>query len=779
MAGRTQHPTFLFLTAAVAAALFAGLASAQQQAEFDLSTASHIIMPQRQSFAMHRHRQSDIIFEAVSANVEIVEQTAATTLELTLRNLSQRRAEAIILLPIPDDAAVSAFMFEGNSAEPTAKVLRRDEARRLYDQIVSQVRDPALLEFAGYSLIRSSVFPIEPGGSQRIRLTYESVLGGDGNRIDYILPRSESLDVAIPWNVSVDIRAKSPISMIYSPSHDLVETRKDAQHVHIAVADSSKQDRGSFRLSYLLERQGVTASLLAYPDPKVGGGYFLLLAGLPASSETPRDAIRREVTLVLDRSGSMAGEKLDQVKAAALQIIEGLDDGEAFNIIDYSNKAELFAKNPVIKSDETARQAREYLESLRPNGGTNIHDALLEALRQDTVEGLLPIVLFLTDGLPTVGRTSEISIRELLETGNEHNRRMFTFGVGGDVNVPLLDRLADISRGKPTYVLPGEDVEVKVAQTFRQLYGPVFADIGLSTRLPGAPGEPGVPDEGVDSTTLVRELIPAALPDVFAGDSIVLLGQYREDKPVTFVIEGNLLGEEKRFTFEFDFDSASTRNAFVPRLWASRRIAYLIDEIRQAGARIAEDPFATNTSIMEDAKYRELIDEIVRLSTEFGILSEYTSFLATEGTNLGNWNDLLAACSAELDGRAVQTRSGLSAINQSMNVSYGKSQTKLQYDNRYWNAQMQQVAGGANVQQMNDKAFIRQGAQWIDTQLVSRQADIAPDRVVEFGSREHFDIVYALAEQNRQGCVALDGDILIEFNGENVLIRAAQQRDGE
>lgn len=768
MTGRLRRATCFILNAVVFAAVIAGPARAQQQAEFDLSAASHIIMPQRQSFAMHPHRQSDIIFEGVSARVEIVEQTASTTLEVVLRNLSSQRAEAVLLLPIPDDAVVSGFMFEGSSSEPTAKVLRREEARRLYDQIVSQVRDPALLEFAGYNLIRSSVFPVEPGGSQRIRLTYESVLGGDGNRIDYILPRSESLDVAVPWNISVDIRTKNPISMIYSPSHDLVETRENAHHVHITVADSSTKDRGSFRLSYLLERQGVTASLLAYPDPKVGGGYFLLLAGLPASSETPRDAIQREVTLVLDRSGSMAGEKLDQVKAAALQIIEGLDDGEAFNIIDYSNKAEMFSKSPVVKSNETARRAREYLASLRPNGGTNIHDALLEALRQDTVEGLLPIVLFLTDGLPTVGRTSELSIRELLDSGNQHRRRVFTFGVGGDVNVPLLDRLADVSRAKSTYVLPGEDVEVKVAQTFRQLYGPVFAGINLATRDEG----------GADSTTLVRELIPSALPDVFAGDSIVLLGQYREDKPVTFVLEGNLLGEERRFTFTFDFDAASTKNAFVPRLWASRRIAYLIDEIRQAGAAAADDPFATNTPIVEDARYRELIDEIVRLSTEFGILSEYTSFLATEGTNLGNWNDLLAACSAELDGRAVQTRSGLAAINQSLNMSHGKSQLKLNYGNQYWNAQLEQAPVAGNVQQMNDRAFIKQGAQWIDTQLVARQAEVAPDRVVEFGSQEHFDIVYALAEQNRQGCVALDGDILIEFNGENVLIRAADQTPG-
>ncbi|MGI9013079.1 MAG: VIT domain-containing protein [Phycisphaerales bacterium] len=740
--------------------------AAQQAAP--LGSASHLVIPQSRAFDLHSdrharsHQPGGIVIERVSAHIEINEQTAATTLEVSMKNTSRSQAEAVILLPVPDDAAVSSFMFQGASAEPTAVLLPADEARRTYDQIVAQLRDPALLEFAGYNLIRSSVFPIEPNGQQTIRISYDTILKADGQRIDYILPRSESLDARVPWNVTIDIRAHAPISMVYSPTHTLEETARDATNVRCRVADSSRLDAGPFRLSYLLERDGVTASLFSYPDPSVGGGYFLLLAGLPASIDDADRPLMREVTLVLDRSGSMANGKLDQVKDAAIQIIEGLEDGEAFNIIDYSNKAAKLFAGPMLKNTTTVQQAREYLATLKPNGGTNIHDALLEALRQEPLDSadMLPIVLFLTDGLPTVGRTNELAIRELIEKGNTHHRRVFTFGAGADVNAPLLDRLAELSRAKSTYVLPGEDVELRVAQTFRALYGPVLADVALDTRNA----------DGSISTTRIREQIPSEIADVFEGDQLVLLGQYRDADPVTFQLSGNFLGTQRTFSFTFDFEDATTEHAFVPRLWASRRIAFLVDEIRQAGASAGLNTGNT-AALFNDPRFKELIDEIVRLSTEFGVLSEYTSFLAREGTDLSDWNNLVTACSAELNNKAVHTRSGIGAVNQSMNVTAGKGQHKLAYNNSYWNDQLELVEI-TTVQQLNDRAFFKRGDNWVDGQLVAeRQTVIEPDEVIVFGSPEHRALMDELIYQKRQACASLEGDVLIRINQRNILIR--------
>ena len=242
------------------------------------------------------------------------------------------------------------------------------------------------------------------------------------------------------------------------------------------MKSNSSTDPGSFRLSYLVDQGEVTASTFASPNSKSNGGHFLLLAGLPENPELEKQALKREVTLVLDRSGIMRGEKLDQVREAALQIIAGLGEGEAFNIITYNDSVNQFAPAPVHKSKQTEKQAAEYLKGITAQSGTNIHDALLTALRQEPVPKMLPIVLFLTDGLPTVGQTSEVAIRDVATKANKHQRRIFTFGVGVDVNTPLLDKIATETRAKSTYVLPKEDVEMKVGQVFKRLEGPILAD---------------------------------------------------------------------------------------------------------------------------------------------------------------------------------------------------------------------------------------------------------------------------------------------------------------
>ncbi|MGQ0615203.1 MAG: VIT domain-containing protein [Planctomycetaceae bacterium] len=747
------HRTLLLL------ALFGGLALAQG---FDPAlSASQVVIPQSRSWSFDR-RAHPVRITGVDVRVRIVERTAATTMTVLLENPSDRVAEAVILLPVPDGAAVSAFDFQGAGSEPSARLLPRDEARRTYDEIVARLRDPALLEFAGYNLIRSSVFPVPPRGTQRVRLVYEQILPADGNRIDYTLPRSESLDARVPWRITIDVAMKAPVT-VYSPTHELtVAPGGEAGKAALTVAGKDTIEAGPFLLSCVVQREEVAASLFAYPDPKVGGGYFLLFGGLPAGTpqrgagESP---IRREVTVVLDRSGSMAGVKMDQARAAALQVIEALEEGEAFNIIDYSTTVALFSEKPVIKSAETIRRARAYLASLRPVGGTNIHDALVEALRQPGTEGMLPLVLFLTDGLPTVGQTSELVIRESVEKGNPHRRRLFTFGVGSDVNAPLLDRLAEMTRATSAFVLPQEDVEVKVGQVFKRLYGPVLSDARLEC----------LDREGKVTTVAVRELIPASVPDLFEGDQLVLLGQYQGTGPVVFRLSGNFRGAMRSFVFQFALESATTRNAFVPRLWAHRRIAYLIDQVRQLGAAFSVRPVPAGFDPMGDPRYRELVEEIVRLSTEFGILTEYTSFLALEGTDLADRKKLLDSCSVELNGKAVRERSGTAAVARSLSNNESKGQANLKKKQEYLDENMRSVEM-SGVQQVCDRAYFRRGSQWVDARALTAAAT-PPDAVVEFGTEEFRRILGALVAEGRQATLALPGEILIRFEGKIVLIK--------
>jgi Ca-activated chloride channel family protein len=360
--------------------------------------------------------------------------------------------------------------------------------------------------------------------------------------------------------------------------------------------------------------------------------------------------------------------------------------------------------------------------------------------------------LFLTDGLPTVGNTNEVAIRELVTKTNPYKRRIFTFGVGFDVNAPLLSKIADESRAKAEFVQPKEDVEVKVGKVFKSLSGPVLADTKLEV----------LDKDGRPALGRVRDILPAILPDMFEGDQLILLGQYVADEPIQFKINGNYLGKERSFKFSFEFDKADVRNGFVSRLWASRKIAELIDVIRQMGA----EP-GVSTS---DPKIKELVDEIVRLSTEFGILTEYTAFLAREGTELSDRTVVMNEAMGNLESRAIRVRAGKGSVSQSYNLMAQKSAEQPVYGGQYLNEDMERVRI-TNVQQINDRAYYYKDSRWIDSRIVDKGKDIKPDKTIEFGSKEFFELAEKLAKENRQASIAFKGEVIIEVDGQTVLVK--------
>jgi len=803
-------------------------------------TTSHeptIIVPQGRTVVIlpePRHRvpsQQPIQLTTVNTQVTITDQVASTTMVMTVLNPGGGQQEAQILLPVPEGCTVRSFQLDSLGSEPNAKLLPKEEARRIYNSIVQKSRDPALLEFVGYSLIKSSVFPVTPGGTQTVRLTYDHLLisdnGKTGERIDYVLPRSESLaSTGVAWTASVDITSKRPISTVYSPSHELQMDRRDPNHISVKTIGSAAQP-GSFRLSYLLQPADseVSATVMLYPDAEVNGGkggYFLLLTGLPAKPADADQQMKREVTIVIDRSGSMRGPKIEQAREAALQVVEGLRTGESFNIIDFSDSINSFADKPIVKNEETIVKARSYIKNIQPNGGTNINDALTEALRPDPTPGTLPVVLFLTDGLPTVGQTSESAIRDAAKKMNKAERRIFTFGVGYDVNAPLLTGIAKNTRATSTFVLPEENVEVKVGQVYRRLSGPILASPKLSAIVKG----------GDVITRPIREVQPSNLNDQFEGDQMVILGQYLDGTAEKLVVEGNFLGKQRSFEFAFDAAKSTTKNSFVPRLWASRKIASLIEEIRQSNADAG-----LPTVGAPDAAKKELIDEIVRLSTKWGILTEYTAFLAIEpgmvtaavdgvpsaqpaaaglriasgGRGAGgggggparaaepastssalNIDELKAAkrqsASAPakpkaeaqkdavgyvLQSRAGNDRGGKTAVNQEVNLAEMQTLACVNSTNGFYTKDMQRVEV-TSVCQVHDQTLFLRNNRWVDARILDKEAE-APEKTVEYGTPEYDAILDDLVTKDQQGLLALGGDCYLQYKGQRVLVKAPSQ----
>ena len=735
------------------------------------SAAANLIIPQSRAYSLRPHAQQIQIGD-VAAEIRIVHQVATTTLDVGINNPSGQQQEAEMLIPVPDGSVLRGFDFVGSAKEPTAKLLPKDEAIAIYRSIVSKLRDPALLEFAGYNLVRSSVFPVPPRGTQRVRLIYENILKADGNRIDYILPRSESFEAtATPWKISVRVGSKSPISAVYSPSHQIAVERPTVAQAVVRVAGETKLEPGPFRLSYLTEGNGLTASLLAYPDPRVGGGYFLLLAGVPVDAQKAETAIKREVTRVIDRSGSMAGEKIEQARSAALQVVAALEDGEAFNIIDYSDSVARFSERPVIKDQAQTSHARAYISRLKADGGTNIRDALVEALDQPVTPQMLPLTIFLTDGVPTSGETRESAIRSSIVAANKHKRRIFSFGVGFDVNAPLLTSVANATRATATFVFPKENVETKVSEVFRRLSGPVLADPQLATLDPN----------GIITTRAVRELMPGELNDVFEGDQIVLLGQYQDNQPLHFRVSGNYLGAPRTFDLKFDLNRATTRNSFVPRLWASRKIARLIETISDAGADVASaaTPRGGRTQMVSnhasslpmDPKMKELVDEVVRLSTEYGVLTEYTAFLATDGTDFSQRNAINERATSYLMNNVQLTRSGQGGVTQGVNLSAQRTQASANRSNSFFNQNAERVEI-TNVQQITDRTFFKRNDRWVDSSVLEIEKTAKPDQTIEFGTPAFYKLVDRLVSEGRQGILALSGEMLLSIDGKTVLVKS-------
>jgi Ca-activated chloride channel family protein len=369
---------------------------------------------------------------------------------------------------------------------------------------------------------------------------------------------------------------------------------------------------------------------------------------------------------------------------------------------------------------------------------------------------MLPVVLFLTDGLPTVGKTSEVAIRDLAEVGNPHGKRVFTFGAGANVNAPLLRGISRRSRATCTFVLPGEDVEVKIGRVFEQLSGPVLSAPELA--LAGAES---------DAAGRIVDRVPAQMPDLFRGDQLVVLGKYLGEQPLNFELRGNYMGRQREFEFSFDLSEATTRNGFVARLWASRKIGVLIEAIQEAGADLRP---GSMPDIDANPRLKELVDEVVRLSTEFGILTEYTAFLALEGTDLSNPEAVHAEAGSNFRNRALQDRSGWKGVNQSLNVARQVEQTTVNRRNYFLDKDMnrQQVS---TVQQVNDVALYRRQNRWVDSRLVQKGDRAEPDRTVEFGSPEFRALARRLSRQGRQGTIALHGEVLLSVQGETVLVR--------
>ena len=542
-----------------------------------------------------------IKYQRVSAS--IIDGAAVTKVEQVFVNSSNRQLEAHYVFPLPKGAALQEFYLWINGKRTKGEMLEKQKATDIYEGIVRRLQDPGLLEYVDTDAFRARVFPVPANGEQKIELTFSQVLDFNAGLYQYHYPMgagtrgAPKLNVKQDFTFSATIKSKVPLRSIYSPTHKLGVSRKGENEAVTGLelgagADISKD----LDLFFTVSDKSIGLTFMSHrPDPEQPG-YFMALIS-PKTDIKAEDVIAKRVTFVIDTSGSMMGERMKLARDSLKYCVQKLNAKDEFNVVRFSTDVEALFEKPQTASEGNIKKALEFVSGLEAIGGTAIDEAMVRALKDGANRGDKPhMVMFITDGHPTVGETDEAAISKDAKTANLGSR-VFTFGVGDDLNARLLDRMAEEGSGTSDFARDGKDFELKIGGFFDKVANPVLSDLALDLNAFGA-----------------YDVYPKKLGDLFKGAQLVVMGRYRTPKDGTVLLTGQFNGKKQVYEYRGDATKESKQLDFVPRLWAIRKVGYLLEEIRLRG----EKP--------------ELREEIVALGRKYGIVTPYTSYLVVEDT---------------------------------------------------------------------------------------------------------------------------------------------------
>jgi len=552
--------------------------------------ADGMILPDRPEYGW-----LTVTYHHVSVTVE--DGVVITRVDQEFRNGTPYDIEGRYVFPLPHGAVVSQFSIWVDGERLEGRVLPADQARDIYEDYVRRVLDPALLEYVDRDTLSARIFPIPPGETRRIELSYTEVIGAERGVYRYLYPLDTERFSASPLEdvtIAVDIETTSPLQAVYSPTHKIAVVRDGSDHASVRYAEEDVLPQRDFILYYSVLPEEMGMTLLTY-DPAGEDGFFLLIVS--PNIEVDEEAIAKDLVFVLDTSGSMSGEKIVQAKEALTFILRNLNPEDRFAIVSFSDYPRAQSDGLQQVDDRTVAEAVGWAGLLEADGGTNIDAALTTALSFFAEDDRPDYVIFLTDGEPTVGEIDPLSIVNDAGEANATGARIFSFGVGYDVNTLLLDRLTLENHGTTVYVTPDENLEGAISSFYRKIASPALTS-------------PRIAIGGIE----IYDTYPNPLPDLFHGAQLLYVGRYRGSGEGMIVLSGDVKGATVSYEAVRTFPETSLDADFIPRVWAGRKIAYLLDQIRLYG------------------ESEELVDAVISLSKRYGIITPYTSFLVEEGT---------------------------------------------------------------------------------------------------------------------------------------------------
>jgi Ca-activated chloride channel homolog len=645
-----------------------------------------------------------------SITVRVTDRVARVQVEEWFRNSGTGLAEGDYIYPLAGEAVFSDFSLFQGEEELKGETMDAGRARAIYEEIVRRHRDPALIELAGHGLIRARVFPIAAGETRNITLRYTQVLGraGDAYRFRHIAGTTRSRDPRLtpaalpnpdgpPITFTLVADQGSRFAEPFSPTHRLRVAREGER----LIVRPDGEMRGGVDVFLPLARPTAGISLATHRVDNEDGYFMLTLSpGAVQGASAPRD-----IAVIADVSGSMSGEKMEQARQALHRLLGTLRESDRFRLVAFSNRVEAQRPDWTPATRPAVEEARGWVNRLSASGGTNVAGALDEAFRTPGGAGRLHLVIVITDGLPTVGETNPDRISARVEA-TRGEARIFTFGVGYDLHTYLLERVAVAGRGTVDYVEPGADVEDAVGSLAAKISHPVLIDLALG-----------------DSPVRLKDLQPARLPDLYAGDELVLFGRYESagaEAAGELSMAGTRGDRRERVAARVDFPAHAASGDYIPGLWAARKVGELMRTIRVEGAT------------------PERIAEVRALALRYGLLTEYTSYLVQEpgGIGIGRGGIVPVAAPVAVSGATAVQSAKLAAVRRQAQTVGDLAMAET--------AAVDQMArrGDAGERLVAGRRFRLESGVWTD---VSPTANARLVHLLPF-SRAYFDVLARIPE---------------------------------
>ncbi len=512
------------------------------------------------------------------ATVRIDGQFATTRLRQTYQNESGETVEGRYSLNVGTGARAQGFAYWNGEEKIVGEVFERQAARAIYEEMTGLGRDPGLLEEEADGTFSFRVFPITAGEPKRVEVTWGQWLSRRGNQVDYRAPLSSARATGV-----LRITDERPITSVSSSSHEIRVERRAAGDVLVHLGSPRGQ---SSALSLRYEVQSADWQLAAVVHRDAGHDAYLSVSvtvpeGIGAASVSEKD-----VTIVLDRSGSMTGAPLEQAKFAAARVIAELSEGDRLNVVIFDDQVEALYPSPREVSDASKVEATGFVERVSSRGGTDLAGALASSLAAQNDDARPHVILFLTDGQSDAQRALEVA------SSDQGDARIYTIGVGAGVERPLLSRLAQTKRGTFTYIESAEAIVPRMTALYEQIASPVL--IGVEVEVAGA---------------RPYDRYPQSLPDLHRHQELRFASRLMGEGPITVRLRGTLDGAPFESSAEVQVPSERSR-PWVGRVWATSKVDYLLEDIALLG------------------ETDERKGSVTELAVAYNFATPYTSFLA-------------------------------------------------------------------------------------------------------------------------------------------------------